>query len=40
MTKDDILNIEKAKAYLDGLVKCTDKFGNDDWMLEFFELLG
>lgn len=37
MTQEDILNIEKAKAYLDGLVKCTDEFGNDDWMLDFLD---
>ena len=37
MTQEDTLQIEKAKAYLDGLVKCTDEFGNDDWMLDFLE---
>lgn len=37
MTREDILDIEKAKAYLDGLVKCTDEFGNDDWMIDFLE---
>ena len=37
MTQEDILTIEKAKAYLDGLVKCTEEFGNDDWMLEFLD---
>lgn len=37
MTQEDILQIEKAKAYLDGVVKCTDEFGNDDWMLDFLE---
>ena len=35
MTQQDKLEIKKAKAYLDGLVKCTDEFGNDDWTLAF-----
>ena len=37
MKKEDILEIEKAKLYLDGLVECTNEFGNDDWILEFLQ---
>ena len=36
MTQRDILEINKAKAYLDGLVKCTDELDND-WMIDFLE---
>ena len=37
MTQKDILEINKAKAYLDGLIECTNEFGNDDWMIEFLK---
>ena len=37
MKQEDKEQIEKAKAYLDGLVKCTDEFGDDDWTIDFLE---
>ena len=37
MEQKDILEINKAKAYLDGLIKCTNEFGNDDWLIDFLE---
>lgn len=37
ITQEDIDCIEKAKAYLDGLVKYTQETNDDDWSLEFLK---
>lgn len=37
MMEEDVSNIEKSKAYLDGLVKYTKETNDDEWVLEFLK---
>lgn len=36
ITKEDIFDIEKAKAYLDGLLEYGKTTGDDDWFVFCF----
>jgi hypothetical protein len=37
MISEEIKEIEKAKAYLDGLAKYTQETNDDDWEIEFLK---